>query len=146
YRDWSSHVCSPDRTLAPRFRGRLLSPTHAHAAAQVVDREEQPAAEAGCERAILPSSQETRLEQHLITHAQPFHCVEERLALGRVSETERLDGLEIEVPGRQVIAGYLRLGILEQLAREPVRRRRHGTVERLPGIGAGGSALRDGDA
>jgi len=116
-----------------------------HAAAQVVDREEQPAAEAGCERAILPSSQETRLEQHLVTHAQPFHCVEERLALGRIPEPERLHRLQIQMPSRQVIAGDLRFGALEQLAGEPVSRRGHGAVERLARIGTGRTALRNGN-
>src|SRR5213076_2872802 len=116
-----------------------------HAGAQVVDREEQPAAEAGRERAILPFSQQTRLEQHLVTHAQAFHCGQERLPPGGVPEAERLDGLEVQVPRRQVIAGHLRFGALEQLAGEPVGRRGHGAVERLARIGTGGPSLRYGD-
>ncbi len=121
------------------------TPEGDHAAAQVVDREKQPAAEPGCERAILPSSQEARLEQHLVTHAQPFHCVEERLALGRIPEPERLDRLQVQVPSRQVIACDLRFGALEQLAGEPVSCRGHGAVERLARIGTAGPSLRYGD-
>src|SRR2546426_8353632 len=49
------------------------------------------------------------------------------------------------MPSRQVIAGDLRFGALEQLAGEPVSRRGHGAVERLARIGTGRTALRNGD-
>src|SRR2546426_2169520 len=49
------------------------------------------------------------------------------------------------MPSRQVIAGDLRFGALEQLAGEPVSRRGHGAVERLARIGTGRTALRNGN-
>src|SRR5207244_12586969 len=72
-------------------------------------------------------------------------CVEERLALGRIPEPERLHRLQIQMPSRQVIAGDLRFGALEQLAGEPVGCRGHGAVERLARIGTGRTAPRNGN-
>src|SRR5207247_629234 len=73
---------------------------------------------------------QTRLEQHLVTQAQPFHCIEKRLPAGRVAQAERQHGVELELAGGEVLPGDVGLGRLPQLARKPVGRGRHGPEQR----------------
>src|SRR6266568_1828972 len=111
----------------------------------MVDRKQQTPPEARQQGAILSFNEEARLEQHRFTHAQPFHCVEKRLAPGRVPQAQREDDLELQVPGGEVVPGHLAFGAVAQLAREPVGGRGHGLVQRLPRVGAGGPTLRNRD-
>src|SRR4029077_15361795 len=113
--------------------------------AQIVNGKEESPAEPGHDGAILPFSHETRFEQHVVTHPQPFHCIEERHPAGRIAQSERKGRVQLDVPRGEVLASHLPLGTLAQLARATIGGRGHGAVQGLAGIGAGRPALGDGD-
>ena len=121
------------------------APERDHARAQIVDRKQQTPPQARQQGAVLSFNEEPRLEQHRVTHAQPFHCVEQRVAPGRVAQAQGEDHLELEVPGGEVVPGHLGFGAVAQLAREPVGGRGHGLVQRLARVWAGGPPLRNRD-
>ena len=117
------------------------------AAAQVVDREQQPAPEPGHHAPVLLLlACQARFEQHLVPHAQSFHCIEKRGAAGGVAQAEQAGAFEVDVAALEITAGDLGFGMLAQLAGEPVLGDGHGGKQGLAGIGAAGAALGDRDA
>src|SRR5258705_7197533 len=118
-----------------------------HPRAQIVNREEQTAAEPRDQRAIIPFNDQARFEQHVLTQAQSFHRIEERGPTRRVAEPLHLRLFERDVTRVQILAGAVGLRTLVQLAAEPIGRRRHRLVQRLARVwGGGAGALRDRDA
>ena len=117
------------------------------AAAQVVNREQEPAPEPGHHAPVLLLlACQARFEQHLVPHAQSFHCIEECGAAGGVAQTEQVGACDVDVAALEIATRDLGFGMLAQLAGEPVLGDSHGREQGLAGVRAAGAALGDRDA
>src|SRR5262249_57323150 len=110
------------------------------AAAQVVNRKQQTAAEAWRDRAVVAAALETGFEQHRFVDPERAHRLAEAGATWGEAESQRTRLLRGDVARREIAARDAGVGGILELPREPVMRRRHRREQRLARIGTGPAA------
>jgi hypothetical protein len=96
-------------------------PTESHdAAAQVIDREQQPAAEAREDGAIVSLEQETGLQQHALFDAELLHGIGEGLAAGRIAQAVLTRHLGRNLALGQILPSGIGLGVFPQPGGKPL--------------------------